>query len=194
MIRRIQRHHRYRSSCCGPYYPSSATDGNRSKHRRARGRGVRRAAAPASASSYIYMAGLGWAAVAWDGIPLGRWDTTHTPNTTTGQQRRFRAHRPRGRLARQPGLLYCAVRHTRGSLPNCAMPPATVARVYIYIYMCVSGPPRTYTLRMFGLKLLKFNSHHINVPLNVCSIKYRLIAYILAQIRSNLRDESIKLN
>jgi hypothetical protein len=46
----------------------------------------------------------------------------------------------------------------------------------------------------FGLRLLKFNSHHINVPSNVWSIKCRLIAYMSAQIRSNLRDESIKPN
>jgi hypothetical protein len=43
-------------------------------------------------------------------------------------------------------------------------------------------PPRTWYLiiinqsAMFGLVLLKFNSHHINVPLNVWSTKCRLIA------------------
>jgi hypothetical protein len=46
----------------------------------------------------------------------------------------------------------------------------------------------------FGLSVLKFNSHHINVPSNALSTKYRLIACMLAQIRSNLRDESIKPN
>jgi hypothetical protein len=46
----------------------------------------------------------------------------------------------------------------------------------------------------FGFKLLKFNSHHINVPSNARSTKYRLIACMSAQTRSNLRDESIKPN
>jgi hypothetical protein len=46
----------------------------------------------------------------------------------------------------------------------------------------------------FGYDVLKFNSHHINVAANAWSIKCRLIACILTQIRSNLRDESIKLN
>jgi hypothetical protein len=47
---------------------------------------------------------------------------------------------------------------------------------------------------LFGLQELKFNSHRINVPSNVWSTKYRLIACMSAQIRSNLRDESIKPN
>jgi hypothetical protein len=46
----------------------------------------------------------------------------------------------------------------------------------------------------FGLILLKFNSHHINVSLNTWSTKCRLIACMSAQIRSNLRDESFKPN
>jgi hypothetical protein len=46
----------------------------------------------------------------------------------------------------------------------------------------------------FGLEELKFNSHHINVPSNIWSTKYRLIECMSAQIRSNLRDESIKHN
>jgi hypothetical protein len=47
---------------------------------------------------------------------------------------------------------------------------------------------------LFGFNLLKFNSDHINVPLNVWSTKCRLIACMSAQIRSNLRDEYIKPN
>jgi hypothetical protein len=47
---------------------------------------------------------------------------------------------------------------------------------------------------MFGLKLLKLNFHHINVLLNAWFTKCRLIACMSAQIRSNLRDESIKPN
>jgi hypothetical protein len=46
----------------------------------------------------------------------------------------------------------------------------------------------------FGLVLLKFNSHHINVPSNVWSTKCRLIACMSVQIMSNLQDESIKPN
>jgi hypothetical protein len=46
----------------------------------------------------------------------------------------------------------------------------------------------------FGLVLLKFNSHHINVSSNACSTKCKLIACMSVQIRSNLRDESIKPN
>jgi hypothetical protein len=46
----------------------------------------------------------------------------------------------------------------------------------------------------FGFRLLKFNSHHINVPLNVWSTKCRLIVCISAHMSSNLRDESIKSN
>jgi hypothetical protein len=46
----------------------------------------------------------------------------------------------------------------------------------------------------FDLGVLKFNSHHINVPSNTWSTKYRLITYMSAYIRSNLRDESIKPN
>jgi hypothetical protein len=44
----------------------------------------------------------------------------------------------------------------------------------------------------FGLGVLKFNSHHINVLSNAWSNKCRLIACMSAHIRSNLRDESIK--
>jgi hypothetical protein len=47
---------------------------------------------------------------------------------------------------------------------------------------------------LFGLKLLKFNSHYINILSNAWSTKCRLIACMSAQIRSNLRDESIKPN
>jgi hypothetical protein len=47
---------------------------------------------------------------------------------------------------------------------------------------------------LFGWNALKFNSHHINVPSNVWSTKCRLIACMSTQIRSNLRDESIKPN
>jgi hypothetical protein len=46
----------------------------------------------------------------------------------------------------------------------------------------------------FGLGVLKFNSHHINVLSNVWSTKCRLIACMSAHIMSNLRDESIKPN
>jgi hypothetical protein len=46
----------------------------------------------------------------------------------------------------------------------------------------------------FGYNMLKFNSHHINVAANAWSNKCRLIACMSTQIRSNLRDESIKLN
>jgi hypothetical protein len=46
----------------------------------------------------------------------------------------------------------------------------------------------------FGYNVLKFNSHHINVMVNAWSIKCRLIVCISTQIRSNLRDESIKPN
>jgi ribosomal protein L39E len=53
---------------------------------------------------------------------------------------------------------------------------------------------RIRALGLFGLKLLKFNSYHINVPSNAWSTKCRLIACMSAQIRSNLRDESIKPN
>jgi hypothetical protein len=47
---------------------------------------------------------------------------------------------------------------------------------------------------LFGFNLLKFNSHHINVHSNAWSTKYRLIACMSAQMRSNLRDEYIKPN
>jgi hypothetical protein len=47
---------------------------------------------------------------------------------------------------------------------------------------------------VFGFQVLKFNSHHINVSSNVWSTKCRLIACMSTQIRSNLRDESIKPN
>jgi hypothetical protein len=46
----------------------------------------------------------------------------------------------------------------------------------------------------FGLEVLKFNSHHINVPSNAWSTKCRLIICMSVQIRSNLRDEFIKPN
>jgi hypothetical protein len=46
----------------------------------------------------------------------------------------------------------------------------------------------------FGLSGLKFNSHHINILLNIWSTKYRLITCMSAQIMINLRDESIKPN
>jgi hypothetical protein len=46
----------------------------------------------------------------------------------------------------------------------------------------------------YCLGVLKFNSHHINVPLNAWSTKCRLTACMSAQIRSNFRDESIKPN
>jgi hypothetical protein len=52
--------------------------------------------------------------------------------------------------------------------------------------LCVLGP--------VCFNALKFNSHHINVPSNAWSTKYRLIACMSAQIRSNLRDEYIKPN
>jgi hypothetical protein len=54
--------------------------------------------------------------------------------------------------------------------------------------------PRKRSEALFGLEELKFNSHHINVPSNAWSTKCRLIACMSAQIRSNLRDESIKHN
>jgi hypothetical protein len=57
-----------------------------------------------------------------------------------------------------------------------------------------SGGIWTMLKGVFGYGLLKFNTHHINVPSNVWSTKCRLIAYMSAQIRSNLRDESIKPN
>jgi hypothetical protein len=44
----------------------------------------------------------------------------------------------------------------------------------------------------FGLGVLKFNFHLINIFLNAWSTKCRLIICMSAQIRSNLRDESIK--
>jgi hypothetical protein len=47
---------------------------------------------------------------------------------------------------------------------------------------------------MFGFLMLKFNTYHINVSSNVWSTKCRLIACMSPQIRSNLRDESIKPN
>jgi hypothetical protein len=45
---------------------------------------------------------------------------------------------------------------------------------------------------LFDFHMLKFNSHHINIAANVWSTKRKLIACMSAQIRSNLRDESIK--
>jgi hypothetical protein len=53
---------------------------------------------------------------------------------------------------------------------------------------------RTTTKGLFGYVLLKFNFHHINVFSNAWSTKCRLIACMSIQIRSNLRDESIKPN
>jgi hypothetical protein len=47
---------------------------------------------------------------------------------------------------------------------------------------------------MFGYVLLKFNSHHINVFSNAWSTKCKLIVCMSVQIRSNLRDKSIKPN
>jgi hypothetical protein len=47
---------------------------------------------------------------------------------------------------------------------------------------------------LFGFNGLKFNSHHINIPSNAWSTKCRLIACMSTQIRSNLRDKSIKPN
>jgi hypothetical protein len=58
-------------------------------------------------------------------------------------------------------------------------------RSYFYL-ACYKAP--------FGLSVLKFNSHHINVLSNAWSTKCRLIACMSAKIRSNLRDESIKTN
>jgi hypothetical protein len=46
----------------------------------------------------------------------------------------------------------------------------------------------------FGSEELKFNSHHINIFSNTWSTKCRIIACMSAQIKSNLRDESIKPN
>jgi hypothetical protein len=46
----------------------------------------------------------------------------------------------------------------------------------------------------FGSRSQSFNSHHINILSNAWSTKCRLIACMSAQIRSNLRDESIKPN
>jgi hypothetical protein len=47
---------------------------------------------------------------------------------------------------------------------------------------------------LFGFHELKLNSHHINVFSNAWSTKCRLIACMSAQIRSDLRDESIYPN
>jgi hypothetical protein len=47
---------------------------------------------------------------------------------------------------------------------------------------------------LFGFWTLKFNSHYINVAVNAWSTKCKLIACMSAQIKSNLRDESIKPN
>jgi hypothetical protein len=55
-------------------------------------------------------------------------------------------------------------------------------------------PVAFYSKGLFGFQVLKFNSHHINVPSNAWSTKVRLIACMSAHIRSNLRDESIKPN
>jgi hypothetical protein len=54
--------------------------------------------------------------------------------------------------------------------------------------------PFIVTKALFGFHMLKFNSHHINVEANAWSTKCRLIACMLAHIRNNLRDESIKPN
>jgi hypothetical protein len=50
------------------------------------------------------------------------------------------------------------------------------------------------SLGLFGLGVLKFNFHHINVLSKAWSTKYRLIVCMWAHIRSNLRDESNKPN
>jgi hypothetical protein len=42
--------------------------------------------------------------------------------------------------------------------------------------------------------MLKFNFHHINIAVNIWSTECRVIVCMSAQIRSNLRDESIKPN
>jgi hypothetical protein len=47
-------------------------------------------------------------------------------------------------------------------------------------------------LALFGYNVLKFNFYHINVTVN--TNKCRLIVCMSTQIRSNLRDESIKSN
>jgi hypothetical protein len=46
----------------------------------------------------------------------------------------------------------------------------------------------------FGGFWLKFNSHYINVFLSIWSNKCKLITCMSVQVRSNLRDESIKPN
>jgi hypothetical protein len=60
--------------------------------------------------------------------------------------------------------------------------------------IAVHFSPFLETKAPFGLKELKFNSHHIDVLSNAWSTKCRLIACMSAQIRSNLQDESIKPN
>jgi hypothetical protein len=80
--------------------------------------------------------------------------------------------------------------HRYGSVPECFIPIAKTEwapewNLQVRLY---------HSKARFGLSVLKFNFHHINVSLNAGSTKCRLIAYMLAQIRSNLRDESIKPN
>jgi hypothetical protein len=68
------------------------------------------------------------------------------------------------------------------------------ARMGLFGSFSSQRPKPNGTKAPFGLVLLKFNSHHINVPLNAWSTKCRLIACMSVQIRSNLRDEFIKPN
>jgi hypothetical protein len=64
-----------------------------------------------------------------------------------------------------------------------------------WIGLLPENPLKVYRVKApFGLEELKFNSHHINIPSNTWSTKYGLITCMSAQIRSNLRDESIKPN
>jgi hypothetical protein len=44
------------------------------------------------------------------------------------------------------------------------------------------------------INMLKFNSRHINITANAWSTKCRLIACMSTQLKSNLRDKSIKPN
>jgi hypothetical protein len=67
---------------------------------------------------------------------------------------------------------------------------SVAASAYIYS----DKPGRRGAKALFGFKTLKFNSHHINVAVNTWSTKCRLIACMSAQIKSNLRDKSIKSN
>jgi hypothetical protein len=70
-----------------------------------------------------------------------------------------------------------------------------IHELYLRVRTCMRGAYLSRLIKgLFGFILLKFNSHHINVPLNACSTKCRLIVCMSVQIRSNLRDESIKPN